>query len=43
MLQTPAVKEEIRRCNSQLNVRLATHPNALTVNLMAQIDNSIRL
>jgi hypothetical protein len=42
-LQTPTVKEEIRRYISQYSVHLSAHPNDLVVNLMAQPDNSRRL
>jgi hypothetical protein len=42
-LQTPTVKEEIRRYSSQYNARLSAHPNGLTMNLMAQQDNNRRL
>jgi hypothetical protein len=38
VLQTPAVKEEIRHYSSQYIVRLSVHPNDLVVNLMAQPD-----
>jgi hypothetical protein len=38
-LQTPTVKEEIRRYNSQYSA----HPNGLVVNLMEQPDNNRRL
>jgi hypothetical protein len=38
-LQTPTVKEEIRRYSSQYNARLSAHPNGLTVNLMKQPEN----
>jgi hypothetical protein len=33
-LQTPKVKEEIRRYSSQYSARLSAHPNGLEVNLM---------
>jgi hypothetical protein len=33
------IKEEILRYSSQYSARLSTHPNDLTVNLMAQPDN----
>jgi hypothetical protein len=33
-LQTPTVKEEIRRYSSQYSARLGTHPNDLIVNLI---------
>jgi hypothetical protein len=33
-LQIPTVKEEIRPYRSQYSVRLSTHPNDLTVNLI---------
>jgi hypothetical protein len=38
-LQTPTVKEEIRRYSSQYSARLRAHPNGLVVNLMQQPDN----
>jgi hypothetical protein len=38
-LQTPTVKEEIRRYSSQYSARLSAHPNGLVVNLMEQADN----
>jgi hypothetical protein len=38
-LQTPTVKEEIRRYSSQYSARLSAHPNGLVVNLMEQPDN----
>jgi hypothetical protein len=38
-LQTPTVKEEIRRYSSQYSARLSAHPNGLTVNLMEIPDN----
>jgi hypothetical protein len=38
-LQTPTVKEEIRRYSSQYSVRVSAHPNDLLVNLMEQPDN----
>jgi hypothetical protein len=38
-LQTPTVKEEIRRYSSQYRARLSSHPNGLVVNLMVQPDN----
>jgi hypothetical protein len=38
-LQTPTVKEEIRRYSSQYSARLSAHPNGLVVNLMKQPDN----
>jgi hypothetical protein len=38
-LQTPTVKEEIRRYNSQYSARLSAHPNDLIVNLMELPDN----
>jgi hypothetical protein len=38
-LQTPTVKEEIRRHISQYSARLSAHPNGLVVNLMEQPDN----
>jgi hypothetical protein len=37
-LQTPTVKEEIRRYSSQYSARFSVHPNAPVVNLMAQPD-----
>jgi hypothetical protein len=42
-LQTPTVKEEIRRYSSQYSAHLSAHPNGLIVNLMAQQDNNRRL
>jgi hypothetical protein len=39
-LQTPTVKEEIRRYSSQYSARLSTHPNGLTVNLMELPDKT---
>jgi hypothetical protein len=41
-LQTPTVKEEIRRYSSQYSARLSAHPNDLVVNLMEQPDNNRR-
>jgi hypothetical protein len=38
-LQTPTVKEEIRRYSSQYSARLSAHPNGLTVNLTELPDN----
>jgi hypothetical protein len=38
-VQTPTVKEEIRRYSSQYSARLSAHPNGLTVNLMELPDN----
>jgi hypothetical protein len=38
-LQTPRVKEEIRRYSSQYSARLSAQPNDLTVNLMELPDN----
>jgi hypothetical protein len=38
-LQTPTVKEEIRRYSSQYSARLSTHPNYLIVNLIELPDN----
>jgi hypothetical protein len=38
-LQTPTVKEEIRRYSSQYSARLSAHPNGLIVNLMELPDN----
>jgi hypothetical protein len=38
-LQTPTVKEEIRRYSSQYSARLSAHPNGLIVNIMEQPDN----
>jgi hypothetical protein len=38
-LQTPTVKEEIRRYSSQYSARLSAHPNDLVVNLMELPDN----
>jgi hypothetical protein len=37
-LQTPTVKEEIRRYSSQYSARLSAHPNGLVVNLMERPD-----
>jgi hypothetical protein len=42
-LQTPTVKEEIRRFSSQYSARLRAHPNGLVVNLMEQPDSNRRL
>jgi hypothetical protein len=39
-LQTPTVKEEIRRYSSQYSARVSAHPNGLAVNLMEQPDNN---
>jgi hypothetical protein len=39
-LQTPTVKEEIRRYRPQYSARLSAHPNDLVVNLMEQPDNN---
>jgi hypothetical protein len=38
-LQTPTVKEEIRRYSSLYSARLSTHPNDLTVDLIELPDN----
>jgi hypothetical protein len=38
-LQTPRVKEEIRRYSSQYSSRFSAHPNGLVVNLMELPDN----
>jgi hypothetical protein len=38
-LQTPTVKEEIRRYSSQYSARLSTQPNDLIVNLTELPDN----
>jgi hypothetical protein len=38
-LQTPTVKEEIRRYSSQYSARLSAHPNGLVVSLMELPDN----
>jgi hypothetical protein len=38
-LQTPTVKEEIRRYSSQYSARLSAHPSGLVVNLMELPDN----
>jgi hypothetical protein len=38
-LQTPTVKEEIRRYSSQYRARLSAHPNAPVVNLIELPDN----
>jgi hypothetical protein len=40
-LQTPTVKEEIRRSSSQYSARLSAHPNGLVVNLMELPDNRL--
>jgi hypothetical protein len=40
-LQTPIVKEEIRRYSSQYSARLSAHPDDLVVNLMEQPHNKI--
>jgi hypothetical protein len=37
-LQTPTVKDEIRRYSSQYSARLSAHPNDLTVNLIELPD-----
>jgi hypothetical protein len=37
-LQTPTVREEIRRYSSQYSARLSAHPNVLIVNLTEQPD-----
>jgi hypothetical protein len=42
-LQTPTVKDEIRRYSSQYSARLSAHPNGLVVNLMEQPDSNMRL
>jgi hypothetical protein len=42
-LQTPTVKEEIRRYSSQYSARPSANPNGLVVNLMEQPDNNKRL
>jgi hypothetical protein len=42
-LQTPTVKEKIRRYSSEYSACLSAHPNSLLVNLMAQLDNDIWL
>jgi hypothetical protein len=39
-LQTPTVKEEIRRYSSQYSARLSAHPNDLIVNLMEQLTTT---
>jgi hypothetical protein len=41
-LQTPTVREEIRRYSSQYSARLSAHPNGLVVNL-TEHPNSRRL
>jgi hypothetical protein len=38
-LQTPTVKEQIRRYSSQCSARPSAHPNRLVVSLMEQPDN----
>jgi hypothetical protein len=38
-LQTPTVKEEIRRYSSQYRARLSARPNGLVVDLMETPDN----
>jgi hypothetical protein len=38
-LQTPTVKEEIRRYSSQYSAHFSAHPNDLVVNLMELSDN----
>jgi hypothetical protein len=38
-LQTPTVKEEIRRYSSQYSARLSAHPNDLIINRMELPDN----
>jgi steroid 5-alpha reductase family enzyme len=38
-LQTPTIKEEIRRFSSQYSARLNAHTNGLTANLMEPPDN----
>jgi hypothetical protein len=40
-LQTPTVKEEIRRYSSQCSARLSTHPNDLIVNIIELPDNRL--
>jgi hypothetical protein len=42
-LQTPTIKEEIRRYSSRYSVRLSADRNDLVVNLMEQPDNNRRL
>jgi hypothetical protein len=37
-LQTPTVKEEIRRYSSQYSARVSAHPNDLIVNLLDNCD-----
>jgi hypothetical protein len=39
-LQTPTLKEEIRRYSFQNSVCLSAQPNGLIVNLMEQPDNN---
>jgi hypothetical protein len=39
-LETPTVKEEIRRYSSQYSARLSAHPNDLIVNLIELPDNT---
>jgi hypothetical protein len=38
-LQTPTVKEETHRYNSQYSVHFSTHPNDIIVNLIELPDN----
>jgi hypothetical protein len=38
-LQTPTVKDEIRRYSSEYSARLSAHPNDLIANLMELPDN----
>jgi hypothetical protein len=38
-LQTPTVKEEIRRYSPQYSARLRAHPNGLVENFTEQQDN----
>jgi hypothetical protein len=38
-LQTPTIKQEIRRYSSQYSARLSAHPNDLIVNLIELPDN----
>jgi hypothetical protein len=38
-LQTPKVKDEIRRYSSQYSARVSTHTNGIVVNLIELPDN----
>jgi hypothetical protein len=42
-LQTPTVREEIRRYSSQYSARLSAHPNGLAENHMELPDSNRRL